>query len=122
MRAAMTRAIFAGVSSPADGDPLAPLVKLADDPRPHRLIPVIELLLQLVLDDRALFFDNEHLFEAARELTHPLPLQRPDHGDLVETQADLRRLRLVDAEIVQRLPDVEVDLAGGDGGCRGRCG
>ena len=95
-------------------DPLALLVELADDPRSDRLVPVVELLLQLVLDDRALLLDDEHLFEPTRELADPLPLQRPDHADLVDPHTDLGGVRLVDAEILQRLQDIEIGLAGGD--------
>jgi hypothetical protein len=76
MRAAMARATRAGVSSSTeDGardarrrqlvdrgqDPRAGLVELADDARADRRVPVVELLLELVLDQGALLLDDEDL-------------------------------------------------------------
>ena len=82
-------------------DPFAGLVELADDPRPDILAPVIELLLQLVLDQRPLLLDDQDLLEPFGEVADAVALQRPGHA-------------LVDAEIVERLADVEIGLAAGD--------
>ncbi len=95
-------------------DPLALLVELADDARADVVAPVVELLLQLVLDDLALLLDDEDLLEAFRELADALRLERPGHRDLVDADADLGRVRFADAEVVERLADVEVALAAGD--------
>ena len=90
--------------------PLAFVVVLADHVRPYVLTPVIELLLQLVLDQLALLLDDEDLFEPLGELTHAFSVERPVHADLVDPQADLSRELPVNAEGVQSLPHVEVRL------------
>ena len=76
MRCAITRAIIAGVSSDSGrqqpvavrAHPFAFLVELADHARAHVVAPVVELLLQLVLDDLPLLLDDEDLFQALGEL------------------------------------------------------
>ena len=92
-------------------DPIAVFIKLADDARPDILAPIVELLLELVLDDRAFLFDDQDLFETLREMANPLAFERPRHPHLVEAKADLGGVRVVDAEIVQRLAHVEVGFA-----------
>ncbi len=94
--------------------PFALLVELADHVGPHVVAPVVELLLELVLDDLPLFLDDEDLFQPFRELPDPLGLERPRHRDLVDAEADLRGIGVGDAEIGERLPHVEVALAAGD--------
>ena len=78
------------------------------------LVPVIELLLQLVLHQRALLLDDQDLLEAFGEMAHAVALQRPGHADLVDGEADLGGVGVVDAEIVERLADVEIGFAAGD--------
>ncbi len=92
--------------------PLAALVALADDQRPRARLPVVELLLELALDDAALLLDDDDFLEPVREAADRLGLERPAHPDLEQLDADLRRARLVDAEIVERLERVEMSLAG----------
>ncbi len=94
--------------------PLALLVELADDARAHVVAPVVELLLQLVLDDLALLLDDQDLLQAEREVAHAFGLERPGHADLVDADAQRRALALVEAEVLQRLAHVEVALAAGD--------
>ncbi len=94
--------------------PLAFLVELADDARAHVLAPVVEFLLQLVLDQLALFFDHQNFFQPFGKAPHAVRFERPDHADLVQADADFGRERVVDAEIVEGLAHVEVGLAGGD--------
>ncbi len=94
--------------------PFAFLVELADHARPHVVAPVVELLLQLVLDDLALFFHHQDLGEPLGEVTHAFGLERPGHRDLEKPDADLGGLALVDAQVFQRLAHVEVALAAGD--------
>ena len=73
----------------------------------------IQLLLQLILDQRPLFLDDDDLFQPAGELPRAVLLERPDHADLVEPDADPGGLVVVDAQILQRLPDIEIGLAAG---------
>ena len=73
--------------------PFALFVELADDAGPDVVAPVVELLLQLVLDDLPLFLDDEDLVEALGELAHALGLERPGHRDLVDADADLGGVR-----------------------------
>src|SRR6266581_1605604 len=94
--------------------PFALLVELADDPRPHVLAPVVEFLLQLVLDELALLLDDQDFLQARGEVAHAVGFERPDHAGLVEAGADLRRQVVVDAEIVEGLAHVEIALAAGD--------
>ncbi len=83
MRCAITRAIIAGVSSPCAGSSQSPcgrthsplLVELADDARAHVVAPVVELLLQLVLDDLPLLLDDEDLLEPFGEMRARLRLR-----------------------------------------------
>ena len=114
IRSPITRDIVAGDSSFAAGNSHSPVfVELADDARARRLVPVIQLLLQLILDQRPLFLDDNDLFQPAGELPRAVLLERPDHADLVEPDADPGGLVVVDAQILQRLPDIEIGLAAG---------
>ena len=47
-------------------------------------------------------------------MAHAIGFERPDHGDLVEANAEFGGQRIVDAEVVERLPHVEVALAASD--------
>src|SRR5262245_13361054 len=94
--------------------PFALLVELADHPRPDVLAPVVELLLQLVLEELALLLDDEDLLQSLREAPHALGLERPGHPNLEESDADVCREPVVDAEILERLAHVHVRLARGD--------
>src|SRR3546814_2020800 len=76
-------------------------------------MPVVELLLELVLDERALLLDDDQFVQPLGEPPHALRLQRPGHGDLVDGEADLARQRRIDAQTLQGLPDVEIALADG---------
>ena len=55
------------------------LVELADHVGPHVGAPVVELFLELVLDDLALFLDHQDLLQAGGELARELRLERPHH-------------------------------------------
>src|SRR5712691_3218875 len=95
--------------------PLAVVVELADHAWcAHALAPVVELFLDLVLDDLALFLDVEDLFEPFGEASRPLRLERPGHRDLVETDAGVRGDALVDSEVGERLQGIPVGFAGRD--------
>src|SRR5439155_18805517 len=93
--------------------PLAVVVELADHAwRARPLAPVVELLLDLVLDDLPLFLDDEDLFEPFGEAARPLRLERPGHRHLVQTDAGVRGDALVDSEVGERLQGVAEGLAG----------
>src|SRR5436190_10791253 len=100
----------------ARGDrPFAVVVELADHAwRTHPLAPVVELFLDLVLDDLALFLDDEDLFEPFGEAARPLRLERPGHRHLVEADAGVRGDALVDSEVGERLQGVAEGLASRD--------
>src|ERR1019366_6436211 len=98
--------------------PFAAVVEFADDTRSHvpavDIAPVVELLLQLILDDLALLLDHQNLFQSFGEMAHAARLQRPGHADLVQAQTDVRSVLLVYAQIVQCLQYIEVGFAAGD--------
>ena len=94
--------------------PLAFLVELADHARAHVAAPVVQVFLQLVFDDLALFLDHQHFVEAFGELAHAVGLQRPGHRHLENANADVRREVRVYAQLLQGLAHVEVGLARGD--------
>ena len=98
--------------------PLLVLVLLAEHARP--VGEVVELLLDLGLDQRALLLHHQDQVEPLRELQEPLRLQRPGHADLVDAQAEPVGRHLVDAELVHGGAHVEVALAGGDDADLGR--
>src|SRR6185437_1447873 len=56
--------------------------------------------------------DDENLLEPGGEVLGAVRLERPAQADLVEADAETLRLGIVDAEIVERLADVEIGLAG----------
>ena len=93
--------------------PFALFVELADHARAHILAPVVEFFLQLILDQLALFFDHQDLFQSFGEMAHTFRFQRPDHADLVEADADFGGQRIVDAKIIEGLAYVEIGFAGG---------
>ncbi len=97
-----------------DKRPFAFFVELADHPRTHVLAPVVEFLLQLVFEERALFLDHQDFVQPFGEAAHAFGLERPDHAHLVEPDADLPGQRLVDAQVIERLAHVGVGLARGD--------
>src|SRR2546426_10447184 len=72
--------------------PLAAVVELADHARrAHAFLPVVELFLELVLDELALFLDYQDLFQPVGEAPRALRLERPRHGDLVGAQGGVPR-------------------------------
>src|SRR5205814_1146140 len=95
--------------------PLAAVVELADHARrAHAFLPVVELFLELVLDELALFLDHQDLFEPVGEAPRGLRLERPRHADLVDAQADVARDALVDAQVGETLHHVAKGFAGSD--------
>src|SRR5262245_58588922 len=92
--------------------PVALLVLLSDA---DRLVGgAVELLAHLHLDQRALLLDHDNELEPLRELLEVALADRPRATDLVEPDAEIVALDLVDAELVERLAHVEIALADGD--------
>ena len=98
---------------PARGREQRPVgrVALAQDAR--RVRSRVEHILELRLDKSAFLLDDEDRLEPVGEAPRAIGLQRKRHRDLVQPNSDLPRRHLVDAEIPERLPDVEIGLAGG---------
>src|SRR6516165_6496513 len=92
-------------------DPVTVLVKFPDHARPHVFAPIIELLFELVLDDCALFFHDEYLFEPLGKMPNALAFKRPRHRHLVESHADLGGMRIIDPKVVKCLAHVEIRFA-----------
>ena len=92
----------------------AALVALADDGGTLRRIHIVENAQQLVFDEAALLLDHQHVLQAFGEAPRAALFQRPGQRDLVDAQAHLPRLGVADAEIGQRLAQIEIGLAGGD--------
>ena len=84
-------------------------VALARDAR--AVVLVVERARDLLFEQRSLLFDHEHVVEVAAELAQAFGLDGPDEGDLVDLEADLAGTRLVDAELVESLADVEGGFA-----------
>src|SRR5205085_3047005 len=92
--------------------PIALLVAFADADRLVRR--AVEFLANLYLDERALLLDHDDEIEAVGELRKLAPGQRPRAADLVDPDAPLVALDLVEVELIERLAHVEVALAGRD--------
>ena len=90
------------------------LVEFSDYPwaRAHRI--VVKLPGELVLDNGALLLHHQYFFQALGKIVRTARFQRPGHAYLVDSQPDLRRHRLSDTHIFQRLHDIQVGLAAGD--------
>ena len=90
------------------------LVELAEHVGTHIFTPVVELLLDLVFDQLALFFHYQDLVQPGGKVTRDVRLQRPHHAHLVHAHADAAAGVLVQPQILQRLAQVVVGLAAGD--------
>jgi hypothetical protein len=90
----------------------ADFVALADHRRSPRRIDVVENAKELVLNKTALLLDDEHVLQPFRERLCAGFLQRPGQSDLVDAQPQRLRLGIGNAEIGQRLPEIEIGLAG----------
>ena len=75
---------------------------------------VVEMLLQLALDQRALLLDDEDFLLAANEAQRIACGERPDEANLVDIDAEPATFRLIQPEQPQRLHGVQMCLAGGD--------
>src|SRR6266446_1402821 len=94
-------------------NPFSILIKLADNPWADVRAPIVELLFELVLDDRALFFHDDDLFESLGKAPDPLAFERPGHRDFVNAYTDVRGMHVVNPEIVEGLAHIKIGFAGG---------
>ena len=92
----------------------ARLVLLPDDPWASPVRQRIERVADLELGEGHLLLDHEDLFEAVREVSHRLRVERVRHRHLEHRDPDVVRGPIVDAEIEERLAHVVERLAGGD--------
>ena len=102
-----------GSSAPLTGNSQLPcFVPLADA---DRLVGgAVKLLAHLHFEQRALLLDDDDEIEAVGEFLQLALAERPGAAHLEEPDAELVAFDLVDAELVERLADVEIALAGGD--------
>src|SRR5205085_9520863 len=94
--------------------PVAVFVELADDARANVFTPIVELLLELILDNGAFFLDDEDFLETLGKMPDALAFERPGHRNLVQAETDLRGMRIVNPEVIERLADVKVGFPGSD--------
>ena len=103
-------------SGAPEGGQQGAVLELADDARTDvailRICPVVEFFLQLVFEQLPFFLDDEDFLQPFGKLADAFRFQRPDHADLVEPDADFGGERVIDAEFVQGLTDIEIALAG----------
>ena len=90
---------------------------LADDGR--RVLAAVQLLLELRLDQAALFFDHDDLVEPRSKGHRPVRLQRPRHADLVQPHAHCCDGRFGQIQVIKRLQHVEIAFAVRDDAQRG---
>lgn len=98
----------------------AALVPLAGDGRTLGRIDVVEDAHQLVFDEAALLLDHQHVLKAFCKALRAAFLQRPGHRDLVDAKAEVLRVLVGNAEVCQRLAQIEIGLAGRDDAEPGR--
>ena len=92
--------------------PVARFVLFADADR--LICGAVEFLAHLHFNQRALLLDDDDEIEPVGEFGELAPAQWPGTGHFVEPDAKLIAFDFVDAELVERLADVEIALAGGD--------
>src|SRR3990170_307227 len=95
----------------ASGAGLSLLVSLADHPRPHRLLE--EDVARVQLDEAPLLLDDEQLLQAPRELADDAGLEREQHAELEQPDAEPTERLVVEPERPERLAHVIVRLPGG---------
>ena len=84
------------------------LVELAVHARTLRIRPVVQLFLDRVFENLALFLDDQNLFEPVRECVRALRFERPHAADLVQHGCRCaRRFRRRDRD--RRAPDARRD-------------
>ncbi len=76
-----------------------------------RIGPVIELFLDRVFEDLALFFNNQNLLKPVGKRVGALRFKWPHATDLVQTNADARAGFVVETQIAQSLTYIQIRLA-----------
>src|SRR5262249_22885839 len=90
---------------------LAVGVPLAGDAGAAR--QVVERAPELRLDEVSLLLDDDDLVQPLGELSDDLRIQGIDHADLQEPDTELSQLHVAQSQVVKRLRDVGIGLAGG---------
>mmetsp|Transcript_11397 Transcript_11397/g.22194 ORF Transcript_11397/g.22194 Transcript_11397/m.22194 type:complete len:260 (-) Transcript_11397:623-1402(-) len=98
----------------------AVLVRLADDARALEVGQVVEQLLDLALDHRALLLDDQYIGQVGAELDDARRLQRVDQAHLVDPHAGGGQRIRVQVQPAQHFHEVVVRLADRDDAQRGR--
>ena len=93
---------------------LALRIRLAGDARPLLVGHGVQQLLDLPLDDRRFFFDDEDLLQPVRKVEHARRLEREDEADLVNTHARRGERVRIEFEAAQHFHEIEMCLADGD--------
>jgi hypothetical protein len=75
-------------------------------------LPVVQFFLQLIFEQLAFFLDNEDLLQPFGKVADAFRFERPDHADLVEADADFGGQHIINAQLVERLTDIEIGFAG----------
>ncbi len=91
----------------------AALVELADHGRTLPGVDIIKDALQLVFDEAALLLDDQHVLQAFGKTLRAAFLQRPGQRDFIDAQAQRLGIPIGNAEIGERLAQIEIGLAGG---------
>jgi hypothetical protein len=68
----------------------------------------------LIFDEAALFLDHQDVLQPFGKTSRAALLKRPGQCDLVDAQADFLRISVGNTEVRQRLPQIQIGLAGGD--------
>ena len=92
----------------------AQLILFADNQNLAGTVRLGHVLLDLALDNAALFLDHEDFFLAVHEVQDAAALQGPDHAHLVDIQTHVPGLVFVNTEQIEGFQQVKVPLAGGD--------
>ncbi|MNL42374.1 hypothetical protein D3C87_1648270 [compost metagenome] len=86
-------------------------VELAEHTRAHVVAPVVQLFLQRIFQNLALFLDHQNLFQTGRELARILRIQRPDAAHLQYADAGLLTGGVIQPQVVERLAHIQISLA-----------
>ena len=88
-------------------------VELAQHARAHIGAPVVQLFLELVFNDLALFFHYQDFLQASRKFARELGFERPHHRHLVQANADALAGGVVQPQVQQRLARIVKGLTAG---------
>ncbi len=89
------------------------LIELAEYLRTNIVAPVIQLFLKRIFEDLAFLFDDQDFVEAGREVTRVLRVERPHAAHFQYANADACAGLVIERQIGQRLPHIEIGFARG---------